>query len=239
MVKKIVAGFCLLLILIPASGQELPLKRARDYGIEIGLLPTGKTNSIVDLDGVSVGHLTFIEGPSIRTGVTAVLPHQGNLFQEKVPAAVFIGNGFGKLAGSTQVMELGNLESPIVLTNTLNVAQGIDGIIGYTLKQKGNEQVRSVNALVGETNDGFLNDIRSRRVTAEDVLNAIEQASSAAPEEGNVGAGTGTVCFGFKGGIGTASRKFPDTLRGYQVGVLVQSNFGGALAFIYGCYRSD
>ncbi len=227
--KEALAALFLLILLFPVAGQEKAVKRARHYGISIGLLPTGKTNSIVDVEGVSVGQLSFIEGSAIRTGVTAILAHGGNLFQEKVPAAIFVGNGFGKLAGSTQVRELGNLESPIVLTNTLNVAQGIDGVIDYILRQQGNEQVKSVNALVGETNDGYLNDIRARRVTSADVQRAIELARPAPPEEGNVGAGTGTVCFGFKGGIGTASRVLPSSLGGYRVGVLVQSNFGGAL----------
>jgi D-aminopeptidase len=203
--------------------------RAADLGIRIGVMTHGKLNAITDVNGIKVGHTTLIKGDSIRTGVTAILPHAGNLFQEKVPAAVFVGNGFGKLAGTTQIKELGNIESPIILTNTLSVATGINAVVSYTLSQKGNENVQSVNAVVGETNDGFLNDIRGRHVTETDVLNAINTAGSGQVAEGNVGAGTGTVCFGFKGGIGTASRVLPKNLGGYTVGVLVQTNFGGVL----------
>lgn len=203
--------------------------RARDFGIEIGVMSPGAHNSITDVSGVRVGHLTKIEGNDIRTGVTAIIPHQGNLFQKKVPAAVFVGNGFGKLAGTTQIDELGNIESPIILTNTLSVAAGIEGVIKYTLAQAGNENVQSVNAIVGETNDGLLNDIRGMHISPDDVLKAITHASENELAEGNVGAGTGTVCFGFKGGIGTSSRKLPASLGGYTVGVLVQSNFGGVL----------
>ncbi len=207
------------------SGQT----RARDLGITIGVLPAGKLNAITDVAGVKVGHTTLIEGNSIRTGVTAILPHEGNLFREKVPAAVFVGNGFGKLAGSTQVKELGNIETPIILTNTLSVSTGIDAVIEYTLTQKGNENIQSVNAVVGETNDGYLNDIRGRHITRQHVLEAISAASTGPVKEGNTGAGTGTVCFGFKGGMGTASRVLPKNLGGYTVGVLVQTNFGGVL----------
>ncbi|MGV3540399.1 MAG: P1 family peptidase, partial [Rufibacter sp.] len=171
----------------------------------------------------------LIKGSQVRTGVTAILQHGGNLFQEKVPAAVFVGNGYGKLAGSTQVQELGNLETPIILTNTLAVGTAMNALVDYTLQQPGNEKVQSVNALVGETNDGGLNDIRGRHVTQKDVLDAIKGAKEGPVAEGNVGAGTGTVCFGFKGGIGTSSRKLPQSLGGYTVGVLVQSNFGGVL----------
>jgi D-aminopeptidase len=203
--------------------------RARDFGIKIGVMQPGHYNGITDVKGVSVGHLTKIEGEKIRTGVTAILPHSGNLFQEKVPAAIYVGNGFGKLAGSTQIEELGNLESPIILTNTLSVAAGIQGIIEYTLQFPGNEDVQSVNSVVGETNDGFLNDIRGQHISPEDILNAIQNATNGPVVEGNVGAGTGTVCFGFKGGIGTSSRKIPSSLGDYTVGVLVQSNFGGVL----------
>lgn len=220
----------MVLFLFPAlvaTGQQRPL--LRDYGIRIGVIPTGANNSITDVAGVRVGQITLIKGDSIRTGVTAILPHGGNLFQEKVPAAVFVGNGFGKLAGSTQIQELGNLESPIVLTNTLSVAEAMQGIIEYTLTQTGNEKVQSVNAVVGETNDGALNDIRGRHVAKAHVMEAIRTATTAKPRQGNVGAGTGTVCFGWKGGIGTASRKLPETLGGYHVGVLVQANFGGVL----------
>ncbi len=204
-------------------------KRARDYGIKIGVLATGKNNAITDVVGVKVGHVTLNKVDSIKTGVTAIIPHSGNLFQQKVTAGIFIGNGFGKLAGISQVKELGNMESPIILTNTLNVAEGIRGVIDYTLLQKGNEQVQSVNAVVGETNDGTLNDIRGRHVKPSDVLKAIQLADTGKVTEGNVGAGTGTICFGFKGGIGTSSRKLPTSLGGYTVGVLVQTNFGGVL----------
>jgi D-aminopeptidase len=203
--------------------------RARDGGISIGVLTTGKLNAITDVPGVKVGHTTIIKGDSVHTGVTAILPHEGNLFQQKVPAAIYVGNGFGKLAGSTQVQELGNLETPIILTNTLSVPTAMKAVIDYTLQQKGNEQVGSVNAVVGETNDGALNDIRGRHVKDEDVLAAINKATSGTVAEGNVGAGTGTICFGFKGGIGTASRKLPESLGGYTIGVLVQTNFGGVL----------
>lgn len=215
-----------LLLSTPAFTQQ---KRARSYGIQIGVLPIGNLNTITDVQGVKIGHTTRVEGSNIRTGVTAILPHGGNLFQEKVPAAIFAGNGFGKLAGSTQITELGNIETPIILTNTLNVATGIDAVIDYTLRQQGNEAIQSVNAVVGETNDGYLNDIRGRHVTKADVINAIQNAKGGLPEEGNAGAGTGTVCFGFKGGIGTSSRKLPQKLGGYTIGVLVQSNFGGVL----------
>ncbi|PTX42409.1 L-aminopeptidase DmpA [Christiangramia gaetbulicola] len=202
--------------------------RARDLGIKPGVLAPGKQNSITDVLGVKVGHTTLVKGDSIRTGVTAIIPHNGNIFQEKVPAAVFIGNGFGKLTGSTQIEELGNIETPIILTNTLNVATGINAVIKYSLKQQGNEEVRSINAIVGETNDGYLNDIRGQHVQIDDVNSAIENADLEV-EEGNVGAGTGTICFGFKGGIGTSSRKLPESLGGYTIGVLVQTNFGGNL----------
>lgn len=204
-------------------------KRLRDHGIQIGVMKPGELNAITDVAGVLVGQVTLKVGDNIRTGVTSILPHNGNIYQEKVPAAVFVGNGFGKLAGITQVQELGNIETPIVLTNTLNVASGIDGIIEHTLNQKGNENVRSVNALVGETNDATLNDIRGRHVKKEHVLEAIRIAGSGKVEEGAVGAGTGTVAFAYKGGIGTSSRKLPQSLGGYTVGVLVQSNFGGVL----------
>lgn len=203
--------------------------RARDIGIEVGILPTGEWNAITDVEGVSVGQTTLIEGDSIRTGVTAILPHSGNLYQDKVPAAVFCGNAYGKLAGSTQVQELGNIETPIVLTNTLSVSAGMEGVIRHTLAQSGNESVRSVNAVVGETNDGYLNDIRDLHVTPDDVIAAIESATGGPVEEGSVGAGTGTSCYGFKGGIGTSSRMLPADRGGYTVGVLVQSNFGGVL----------
>jgi D-aminopeptidase len=201
----------------------------RNSGIKIGVMSPGKLNAITDVSGVKVGHATLSEGSSVRTGVTAILPHDGNVFQEKVPAAIYVGNGFGKLAGSTQVMELGNIESPVVLTNTLNVSTAMEAIVEYTLNMKGNENVQSVNAVVGETNDGYLNDIRGQHVKKQHVLDAIAQAKSGTVQEGNVGAGTGTVCFGFKGGIGTSSRLLPEKSGGYTVGVLVQSNFGGVL----------
>jgi D-aminopeptidase len=203
--------------------------RARDFGVNLGVLPTGPLNAITDVTGVRVGQITLQEGDNIRTGVTAILPHGGNLFQEKVPAGVFVGNGFGKLTGSTQIAELGNLETPIVLTNTLSVAPAIEALVEYTLEQPGNESVVSVNAVVGETNDGILNDIRGRHVTKEHVLEAIKNAQPGPVAEGCVGAGTGTICFGFKGGIGTSSRVIPKKLGGYIVGVLVQTNFGGVL----------
>jgi D-aminopeptidase len=203
--------------------------RARDIGLRIGVMTPGHHNAITDVAGVKVGHTTLREGDSVRTGVTAVIPAEGNLFQRKVPGAIYVGNGFGKLAGATQVDELGTIETPIVLTNTLSVPAAIEALIDYTLNADGNETVRSVNALVGETNDGWLNDIRGRHVDQSHVHGAIRDAQAGAIEEGCVGAGTGTVCFGFKGGIGTASRVLSAELGGYTVGALVQSNFGGTL----------
>ena len=217
-----------ILFLIVLFNGAFAQKRIRELGIKPGVLQPGKQNSITDVAGVLVGHKTMIKGENVRTGVTAILPHNGNIFQQKVPAAIFVGNGFGKLAGYTQVMELGNLETPIILTNTLNVSTGINALITYTLQQKGNEKIQSVNAVVGETNDGWLNDIRGRHIQENDVLEAIQKANGFV-EEGNVGAGTGTTCFSFKGGIGTSSRKLPQSLGGYTVGVLVQTNFGGVL----------
>ena len=204
-------------------------QRARELGIKIGILQTGELNAITDVAGVLVGHTTLNRGDNIRTGVTAVLPHNGNIFREKVPGAVFVGNGFGKLAGSTQVDELGEIETPILLTSTLNVPRVADALLDYMLALPGNEDVQSINPLVGETNDGYLNDIRGRNVTRDDVLSAIKNAKAGIVEEGSVGAGTGTVAFGFKGGIGTSSRKLPLNLGGFSVGVLVQTNFGGVL----------
>lgn len=204
-------------------------ERTRDLGLEIGIFKTGKLNAITDVPGVSVGHTTIIKGENIRTGVTAIVPHQGNIFQKKVPAAIYIGNGFGKLAGYSQVKELGNIETPIVLTNTLSVPTAMNALISYTLGQKENENVRSVNAVVGETNDSRLNDIRGRHVSEIDIIQAINNATIDNNDEGNIGAGTGTVCFGFKGGIGTSSRVLPKKMGGYTVGVLVQTNFGGVL----------
>lgn len=218
------------LLLITQNSIAQKNQRPREQGIVIGVLPTGKYNSIVDVQGVAVGHTTLVEADSVRTGVTVILPHAGNLFQRKVPAAIYTGNGFGKLAGSTQVNELGNLETPIALTNTLGVPNAMNALIGYTLRLPGNEKVSSVNAVVGETNDSYLNDIRGRHVKEEHILSTISNASTSNWEEGSIGAGTGTVCFGFKGGIGTASRKLPATLGGYTVGVMVQSNFGGVLS---------
>ncbi len=218
----------ILLVAISISSL-LAQKRVRDAGVKIGVLTPGKLNSITDVAGVKVGQVTLVEGNLVRTGVTAILPHEGNIFQDKVPAAIYVGNGFGKLAGSTQVMELGNLETPIVLTNTLNVATAVDAVVEYSLNQKGNENIQSVNAVVGETNDGYLNDIRGRHVKKQHVLDAITNAKSGPVQEGNVGAGTGTVCFGFKGGIGTSSRVLPVKSGGYTIGVLVQTNFGGVL----------
>lgn len=206
-----------------------PRPRIRDLGVNPGIFSPGKWNAITDVDGVRVGHRTLIRGESVRTGVTAVLPHGGNLFQEKVPAAVYVGNGFGKAAGFLQVQELGNLETPIVLTNTLAVGTALEAVVGWTLEQPGNGEVRSVNAVVGETNDGFLNDIRGRHVTAVDVRAAIAAAASGPVEEGSVGAGTGTMALGWKGGIGTSSRTLPPSLGGYTVGALVQTNYGGVL----------
>jgi D-aminopeptidase len=225
---KFTVSLLAFLLLYSTTSLAQPRGRARDYGIAIGVLKPGQLNAVTDVKGVRVGHTT-LNRDNIRTGVTAIIPHDGNLFQQKVPAAIFVGNGFGKLAGSTQVTELGNLETPVILTNTLSVATAMDAVIGYTLFQPGNEKVQSVNALVGETNDGYLNDIRGRHVTKADVLNAISSASSGPVAEGNVGAGTGTICFEWKGGIGTSSRVLSAKSGGYTVGVLVQTNFGGVL----------
>lgn len=204
-------------------------KRLRDYGITPGVMKTGKNNAITDVAGVTVGHRTLDNGDRMHTGVTAIIPHQGNVFLKKCPAAVYVGNGFGKLAGSTQIQELGTLETPIILTNTLNVAEGIRALVTYTLTRPGCETVGSVNAVVGETNDGALNDVRARYVTEQNVLEAIFSAHDGPVEEGNVGAGRGTVAFGLKGGIGTSSRVLPASMGGYTVGVLVQTNYGGVL----------
>lgn len=217
----------LLLVTVSAEAQQRP--RARDAGITFGILPTGRLNAITDVAGVKVGQITMIEGKSIRTGVTAILPHGGNLYQDKVPAGFAVGNAYGKFMGSTQVKELGEIETPIMLTNTLNVPEAAAGSIEWTLKQPGNEDVRSVNAVVGETNDGTLNDIRARRVRPADAIAAIEAAHEGPVQEGAVGAGTGTICFSWKGGIGTSSRHLPANLGGWTVGVLVQTNFGGVL----------
>ena len=227
--KFFICGAILLSSLFVESLDFQAQTRMRDYGIKTGIFKTGEYNAITDVPGVTVGHVTKIEGDEVRTGVTAIIPHQGNIFKKKVPAAIYAGNGFGKLAGVTQVQELGNIETPIILTNTLNVAEGISGLVEYTLAQPGNENVRSVNAVVGETNDSGLNNIRARFVTKDDVLKALKTAKSGPVEEGCVGAGVGTVSFGFKAGIGTASRVLPKSLGGYTVGVLVQSNYGGVL----------
>ncbi|MBN1271885.1 MAG: P1 family peptidase [Candidatus Aminicenantes bacterium] len=217
--------FCLSLIL--GAANERP--RIREFGIRPGILKPGPLNAITDVSGVLVGQVTLIEGEDIRTGVTAILPHGGNVFMQKVPAAFYAANGFGKLTGTTQVEELGQLETPIVLTNTLSVPMAADAVLDYILGLEGNERVGSVNPVVGETNDGFLNDIRGRHVKKEHVLEAIKKASSGPVEEGSVGAGTGTMCFGYKGGIGTSSRILPGRQGGYTVGVLVQTNHGGVL----------
>jgi D-aminopeptidase len=203
--------------------------RARDIGIAPGTLTPGPLNAITDVAGVRVGHTTIVEGDTVRTGVTAILPHDANLFQEKVAGAVFVGNAFGKLAGSTQVNELGTIETPIVLTNTLAVGTAVDAVVRWTLAQPGNENVRSVNALVGETNDGTLNDIRGMHVTRDHVTAAIANARSGAVDEGAVGAGSGTIAFGWKGGIGTSSRTVKIGAETWTLGVLVQSNYGGKL----------
>jgi len=213
-----------------AFSQTETRPRIRDLGVEVGILSPGPLNAITDVAGVKVGQTTLVRGDSIRTGVTAVLPHGGNLFRERVPGAVFVGNAFGKLAGSTQVNELGEIETPILLTSTLSVPKVADALVSYMLNLKGNESVQSVNPLVGETNDGYLNDIRSRPIGQEDVFKAITNAKEGPVEEGAVGAGTGTVAFGFKGGIGTSSRRLSAALGGYTVGVLVQTNFGGILS---------
>jgi len=206
-----------------------PRPRARDLGLSPGVFPPGPLNAITDVAGVRVGQVTLVEGDSVRTGVTTVWPHGGNLFQEKVPGAVFVGNAFGKLAGSTQVRELGTIETPIVLGNTLAVGTAVEAVVAWTLVQPGNEAVRSVNALVGETNDGGLNDIRSLPVRRDHVVTAIRTATAGPVAEGSVGAGTGTEAFGWKGGIGTASRRLPERFGGHTLGVLVQANFGGVL----------
>ena len=217
------------LLIVTSLGAQQPRPRARDLGIVVGSIPTGPLNAITDVAGVRVGHTTIARGDSINSGVTAILPHGGNPFREKVPAAIVVGNGFGKLAGSTQVNELGELESPIVLTCTLCVPRAADAVLTWLLALPGNEDVRSANPVVGETNDGFLNDIRARPITEADVLGAIRGAAEGPVAEGAVGAGRGTVAFGWKGGIGTSSRKLPKKWGGWTVGVLVQTNFGGDL----------
>ncbi|MDR0753857.1 MAG: P1 family peptidase, partial [Prevotellaceae bacterium] len=221
--------FILLIFITALSINIFAQKRLRDYGIKPGIFKTGKHNAITDVAGVKVGHVTLIEGTDIRTGVTAIVPHEENIFQKKCPAAIYAGNGFGKIAGYTQVCELGNIETPVILTNTLSVAQAIEGLVTYTITQKGNENVKSVNSIAGETNDGGLNDIRKRHITSQHVIDAILAAKDGPVAEGNVGAGTGTQCFGYKGGTGTSSRILPSAYGNYTVGVLVQSNFDGIL----------
>jgi D-aminopeptidase len=223
--KRLRLATMLLAVLGASASAQDARPRSRDLGIRPGILDPGPLNAITDVTGVRVGHVTLVSGDRIRTGVTAVLPHEGNIFQDKVAGGVFVGNAFGKLAGSTQVGELGTIETPVVLTNTLAVGTAIEAVVEWTLAQPGNENVRSVNALVGETNDGRLNDIRARSVTREHVRTAIADARTGPVAEGAVGAGTGTVAFGWKGGIGTASRRTGP----YTVGVLVQSNYGGVL----------
>jgi D-aminopeptidase len=226
-----IAAILLIINFHAFASEQNKRPRVRDIGLQIGILPTGQLNSITDVAGVRVGHTTIIRGDDVRTGVTAILPHSGNLFREKVPGAIFVGNGFGKLAGSTQVNELGEIETPILLASTLSVPRVADAVMDYMLKLPNNEEVRSINPLVAETNDGWLlNDGRGRHITREDVINAIKNAKGGAVEEGAVGAGTGTIAFGFKGGIGTASRKLPSSMGGYTIGVLAQTNFGGVLS---------
>ncbi|HEV8588712.1 MAG TPA: P1 family peptidase [Pyrinomonadaceae bacterium] len=234
---RIVCAFLVLLTLLlavvmsnsSADAQTEKRPRAREVGVVVGVLAPGPLNAITDVAGVAVGHSTALKDGSIRTGVTAILPHGGNLFREKVPGAVFIGNAFGKLAGSTQVNELGEIETPVMLTSTLNVPRVADAVIDYMLTLPGNEDVQSINPVVGETNDGYLNDIRGRHVDRDMVFGALRHARGGTVEEGAIGAGTGTVAFGWKGGIGTSSRRLPQNLGGYTVGVLVQTNFGGIL----------
>lgn len=223
-------ALCLITTLSFAQGANSNRRpRASELGIKVGVLPTGPLDAITDVEGVKVGHQTIIRGDNVRTGVTAILPHAGNLYREKVPGAIFVGNGYGKITGVTQVDELGEIEGPILLTNTTSVPQVSDALTSYVLGLSGNEDVLSFNPVVGETNDGYLNDIRRRQITADDVFAAIKTAQSGPVEEGSVGAGAGTVAFGWKGGIGTASRHLPESLGGYTVGILVQTNFGGVL----------
>ena len=224
-------AFALLLLLsadpLLAQGDARP--RAREAGVTVGILQPGPLNAITDVAGVTVGQVTLPRSRAVNTGVTAILPHGGNLFQDKVPAGFVAYNAFGKFMGSTQIVELGEMETPILLTNTLNVAEAGAAAVEWTLAQPGNEDVRSVNAVVGETNDGLLNDIRGRHVTIADARRAIDSARGGPVAEGAVGAGAGTVAFGFKAGIGTASRKLPAALGGWTLGVLVQANYGGVL----------
>jgi D-aminopeptidase len=232
MINKLFTVAAILLVTALAAALSSPSNvrpRVSDLGLKVGVLPAGPLDAITDVAGVEVGQTTIIRGDDIRTGVTAVLPHSGNLYREKVPAAIFVGNGFGKLTGSTQVDEMGDIETPILLTSTTSVPRVADAVISYMLALPGNEDVLSINPVVGETNDGYLNDIRGRHISPDDVFAAIKGAKGGPVEEGDVGAGTGTVAFGWKGGIGTASRRLPGNLGGYTVGVLVQTNFGGVL----------
>jgi D-aminopeptidase len=233
MTDRLLAAVALTLVAVAAAALAQSRPRARDLGIAPGVHEPGPLNAITDVEGVRVGHTTIVDGDRVRTGVTAIVPHGGNVFQDKVAGAVFVGNAFGKLAGSTQVNELGTIETPIVLTNTLSVGMAMDAVVRYTIGQPGNEQVRSVNALVGETNDGGLNDIRGLHVTRDHVLDAIRKAKGGTVAEGSVGAGTGTICYGWKGGIGTSSRRISvgaaSDRRDCTVGVLAQTNFGGNL----------
>src|SRR5258708_1327783 len=229
---NVVAAATILLASVLAPAHSSPANdrpRVSDLRLKVGILPTGPLDAITDVAGVQVGSTTLIRGDNIRTGVTAVLPHSGNLYREKVPAAIFVANGFGKLTGSTQVDEMGDIETPILLTSTTSVPRVADALVSYMLALPGNEDVLSINPVVGETNDGYLNDIRGRHISSDDVFAAIKNAKGGPVEEGDVGAGTGTVAFGWKGGIGTSSRRLPPNLGGYTVGVLVQTNFGGAL----------
>src|SRR5262249_40026918 len=228
--EYVVLAALLLAGFVPAQTETSNTRpSASDLGLKVRILPTGRLNAITDDAGVEVGHTTIISGNNIRTGVTAVLPHSGNLYREKVPGAIFVGNGFGKLAGSTQVDEMGEIETPILLTNTATLPRLAHALTTHLLPFPANHDILSINPVVGETNDGYLNDIRGRHIAAEDVFAAIKTAKAGPVEEGNVGAGTGTVAFGWKGGIGTSSRRLPPKLGGYTVGVLVQTNFGGVL----------
>lgn len=231
MCVKPLAALASFLLVFGAAQGETPAARARspDIGLRVGVLPRGALDAITDVAGVTVGQTTIVRGDNIRTGVTAIVPHPGNLYREKVPGAISVGNGYGKLTGVTQVDELGEIETPILLTSTVAVPRVADALITWMLQLPGNEEVLSINPVVGETNDGYLNDIRGRHITPEDVFAALKSARSGPVEEGAVGAGTGTVAFGWKGGIGTASRHLPAALGGYTVGVLVQTNFGGVL----------
>lgn len=230
MIKELLVIACSFSLSTFSASQNSAVRpRASQLGLKVGVLPSGPLDGITDVSGVQVGQTTIIRGENIRTGVTAILPHAGNLYREKVPAGIFVGNGFGKLVGSTQVDEMGDIETPILLTSTTSVPRVADATISYMLALPGNEDVLSINPVVGETNDGYLSDIRGRHVSPEDVFAAIKNAKSGPVEEGSIGAGTGTVAFGWKGGIGTASRRLPANLGGYTVGVLVQSNFGGVL----------